>query len=302
MNTWYGTVRPSGTFSFVSGPVAFFPLAVAFIFQGFMRAGTYPIGLLVTSSLAIMLSSACSGSRSVLVSVGIVVAAAIVCVLLRGKGIGGMIAAAVVLAILLEVLSLLPIFQDGTHQLFLRFKDGAAAGGEDTSGLVDRYANTMEGPLANLGNSTLFGHGLGLGTNAASGMLLGSREFIGSEDEWGRLIFECGPIFGLLLIAYRVILGLSVAKRAYDALFRDNMLPLLIFASCGLLVVNGQWGVPTSLGFAIFGAGLTLAACEEPEDHDEEEYDDEHEHGEVDHEHDHAAEEPDHSPAGDKVA
>jgi hypothetical protein len=298
MNTWYLTVRPSGTFSFVSGPVAFFPLAVAFIYLGFLRARTYPFWLLVASSVAIMLAAACSGSRSVLISIGIVTAMAILCVLLRGKGIGGMFAAAIVMVILLQVLSMLPVFQDGIDQLNRRFKD-AAFSGEDTSGMVNRYANTMEGPIANLSRSTLFGHGLGLGTNAAAGLLTGGREFLGSEDEWGRLIFESGPIFGLLLVAYRVALGFVVGKCAYDALFRDNILPALIFSACGLLVINGQWGVPTSLGFAVFGAGLTLAACEEPAD-DEEEYEDED--GEVDHHNDHAGEESDHSPAGDKVA
>jgi hypothetical protein len=53
------------------------------------------------------------------------------------------------------------------------------------------------------------------------------------------------------------------------------VLPILIFAAVGLLVLNGQWGVPTTLGFAIFGSGMTLAACREREyddvDEDEEE-------------------------------
>ncbi len=297
MNTWYGTVRPSGTFSFVSGPVAFFPLAVAFIYEGFLRARTYPIWLLVPASLAIIMASACSGSRSTLVSIGIVTVVTILCVLLRGgKGIGGILIGAAVLAILLQALTLLPVFQDGTKQLFQRFADGSA-NGEDTQGLVNRYANTMGGPLANMGNSPLLGNGLGLGTNAAAGLLLGERAFLGAEDEWGRLIFECGPIFGLVLILYRVALGLAIAKRAYDALMKNNnMLPALIFSACGLLVVNGQWGVPTSLGFAIFGAGLTLAACEEPEE--EEEFDENHGEGEFDEEH----AEVDHLTAGDKSA
>jgi hypothetical protein len=244
MNTWYGTVRPSGTFSFISGPVAFFPLTAAFIFLGFLQPRTYPIWLIASVSFAVMIASACSGSRSVLVSLGIVTAAAILCVITRRKGGTGMVIAAVVVALLVPLLSALPVFQAGSKQLMQRFADGQA-NGEDTEGLVNRYANTMVGPLEAMGNAPLYGNGLGLGTNAAAGLLTGNREFLGSEDEWGRLIFECGPIFGLLLVLFRIALTAAIAKCAYDAFRQDNILPVLILAACGLLILNGQWGVPT---------------------------------------------------------
>jgi hypothetical protein len=123
-------------------------------------------------------------------------------------------------------------------------------------------------------------------------MLLGDREFIGPEDEWGRLIFECGPIFGVLLCIFRIALTVAIARRAFEAFHHGNILPILIFAACGLLILNGQWGVPTTLGFAIFGAGLTLAACVEPPEEDEHDHDEHH---------DHAEDESDHSTAADAM-
>jgi hypothetical protein len=110
-----------------------------------------------------------------------------------------------------------------------------------------------------------------MGTNGAAAMLYGTREFIGPENEWGRLIFECGPVLGFLLCMFRLFLTIAIGVSAFKALRRGNALPALIFAACGLLIFNGQWGVPASLGFAIFGGGLTLAACEEPPDDDEDE-------------------------------
>jgi hypothetical protein len=83
---------------------------------------------------------------------------------------------------------------------------------------------------------------------------------------------------------------MAVARRAFQAFHRGNILPMLIFSACGLTILNGQWGVPTTLGFAIFGAGLTLAACEETL---EEEEHDPHQ--------DHAEGESDHSPAADTI-
>ena len=272
METHYGTVRPSGVFSFVSGLVAFFDLAAAFVFFGYIKGGTYKIWLLAAATFIILLGAACSGSRSCLVSIGLVAAVAVLCVLIRGSGGRGIIVAGLLILGAFLLLSMLPVFQQGSEQLTQRFADAGKAEG-DTEGFVDRFFSTFLGPLCDIGDVPLLGNGLGLGTNMASAMLYGEREFIGPENEWGRLIFECGPILGLLLCLFRAALAFSIGWRAFEALRRGNVLPPLIFAACGLLIFNGQWGVPTLLGFAIFGAGLTLAACEEPEE--EEEHDDE---------------------------
>jgi len=291
MNTWYGTVRPSGTFSFIAGLVSYFSLTSSFLLYGFLRVRTYQIWLLAAVTFALLIASACSGSRSCIVSIGVVTVAAVFCVIIRGKGGAGMLIAAVVIGLVVALLSTMPVFQTGEQQLIWRFQDGAA-NGEDTQGFVGRYGNTMFAPLMQMGNEPIFGNGLGLGTNAAAGMLTGEREFLGAEDEWGRIVFESGPIFGFLIIVFRVALTLAVGKQAYDALRDDNVLPILIFASCGLLMLNGQWGVPATLGFVIFGGGLTLAACVDPPEEEE------HEDGEQT---DHAEDEPDHSTAADSL-
>jgi hypothetical protein len=41
---------------------------------------------------------------------------------------------------------------------------------------------------------------------------------------------------------------------------RGNVLPLLLFSSSGLPLMNGQFGPPTILGFTVFTTGLALAA------------------------------------------
>jgi hypothetical protein len=291
MATHYGTVRPSGPFSFIAGLVSFYALASAFLFFGYIQARTYKIWLLAPVTFALLVASACSGSRSCLVSVGLVAVVAVLCVVTRGKGGMGIMVAAVLIALAIPLLSSLSVVQEGTEQLTQRFADTAAQG-EDTTGFVDRYADTMLRPLSGLDTVPFFGHGLGIGTNAAAGMLRGHREFIGPEEEWGRLIFECGPIFGVLLCLFRIALTAAVARSAFDAFHRGNIFPMLIFAACGLTVLNGQWGVPTTLGFAIFGAGLTLAACVEPHEEDEHDFDEHHDHDE---------DESDHSTATDTV-
>jgi len=278
MATHYGTVRPSGTFSFVTGLSSFYALTSAYLFYGFIQGRLYKIWLMALVTCCLLLGSACSGSRTCLVEIGIVAVVAVLCVVTRGKGGVGMLVAAGLIGLAAVSLSSLSVVQEGVGQLNQRIDDaGNVEGG--AGGFVARFFNSMLTPVMTMGQVPLFGYGLGLGTNAAAGLFQTDDVLYWPEAEWDRLIFECGPIFGFLLCIFRLALTLAVAKRAYDAYRRDNILPILIFASCGLLILNGQWGVPTILGFAIFGAGLTMAACEEPpeDDEDEEEYDEEHE-------------------------
>jgi hypothetical protein len=287
MATHYGTVRPSGTFSFVTGLSSFFALTSAFLFYGFTQGRIYKIWLMALATCAILLASACSGSRTCIVEIGIVAVVAVLCVITRGKGGVGMLVAAALIAIAAAALSSLSVVQEGVGQLNQRIDDaGVVEGG--TGGFVARFFDSMLGPLLTMDQVPLFGYGLGLGTNAAAGLFQTDQDLYWPEAEWDRLIFECGPVFGVLLCVFRAALTLAIAKRAYDAYRNDNILPMLIFASCGLLILNGQWGVPTILGFAIFCAGLTLAACEVPPEDDEE-----------DHEHDdeQLEDESEHSPA-----
>jgi len=284
MHTWYGTVRPSGTFSYIAGLVCYYSLVASFVFYSYLEARTYQLWLVIVTTMGLLLVTACSGSRTCIVSVAIIAAVAILCVVMRGKGGTGITIAAALIALSIPVLSTSKVFTDGAEQLQQRFED-AAANGEDAKGFVGRYTGSMLNPLTNAGSAPLFGNGIGSGTNAASGLLRGDREFIGAEDEWGRLFFECGPLFGLLLVIFRVALSLAIAKYAYDAFCQDNVLPILIYAAIGLLDLNGQWGVPTSLGFSIFGSGLTLAACVIPheEDDDPDDEPDDHADDESDH-------------------
>ena len=88
------------------------------------------------------------------------------------------------------------------------------------------------------------------------------------EGEWSRIIAEMGPLLGLAYIILRLAIVFTMLKVAYKSIVRKNdILPISLFAAASPLIIIGQWGPPTILGFAVFGAGLTLAAAnclEEP--------------------------------------
>ena len=296
--THYGSVRPSATFSFVAGLGAYFSLTAAFLLYGFIRPGIFKIWLMVLVTFCVIGATACSGSRSSLVLLGIVTLVAVLCVVTRGKGGVGLLVAGVMICLTLVLLSNTSVFHKGTAELGQRFTDAGRAEG-NTAGFINRFFDTMLVAGDMTDKTPFFGYGLGLGTNAGLGIYEnyyhGTLDLMWPESDWGRLVFECGPIFGILLCLFRVALTVSIGLQAFACYRRDEFLPMLIFAALGLQVLNGQWGVPTSLGFAIFGGGLMLAACVDPPDWHED--DDEHEHDD-----EHSDHEPDPSSAADKLS
>jgi len=105
-----------------------------------------------------------------------------------------------------------------------------------------------------------FGYGLGVGTNAGAKMVTGQTSFLLAEGEWARLIFESGPVIGLAFVLWRCGVVVRIGLLCLQSVRRGNVLPLLLFSSSGLPLMNGQFGPPTILGFAVFTTGLALAA------------------------------------------
>jgi hypothetical protein len=271
--THFDSVRPSGTFSYISGLSTFFALASAFLFYGFIEGGTYKLWVMLIGTFSILAAAGCSGSRTCLSLIGMVAVVAIICVITTGKGGTSLLIAGALIGLAVLILSNTAVFKKGTEQMQARLAESSAAE-EDQGGFLGRFFNTMFKPLSALDRLPPFGYGLGIGTNAGQSMAK-NPDLPWIEEEWDRLTFECGPFFGLLLCVFRACLMFTVLFQSIAAYRRNNLLPLLLFAGTGILLLNGQWGVPTTLGFACFGAGLMLSACNEPEEYDDEELDEE---------------------------
>jgi hypothetical protein len=294
MATHFGTVRPSGTFSFGPALNSYFNIAAAFLLYGYLQK-MYRVWLLGLVTVAICLGTVSSGSRFGVVSLGLVIAMGILCVVLRGRGATGLLVGVGAIGLIVLALSTTTLFKEGTGELAARFDEaGATEGG--ASGFVARFLSTFMIPLDAIEQVPLFGVGLGLGTNAALAMYGGTYDLPWPEAEWQRLFFECGPVLGAFLCAFRAALTIYIGLAAYRAFLRVDFLPALLFAATGLIVFNGQWGTPSLLGLAIFGGGLTLAAANrEPAPHDDPDaWEDDEEDDGGDEEHDEHAEHHEH--------
>ena len=259
-----GKIRPPGTFSFISGPVFYVAVATAFVIYGALSRSTYKLWLLVSSGTALVIAVAVSGSRGCVASVLLVVAAVLVIVVLKPKAVNQFGWVLLIVVICAFIVNRLPIFKEGVGILSERFTSSAEAG--DTTiirGMIDRTIGGLTEGLKNLDKPPLFGWGLGIGTAGGAKFLIGHGAFLLSENEWTRILFESGPILGLAFLVWRTALTLKLLVLSVSFLVRRSaILPILLWASGFVALLNGQLGQPTNLGFAVFLSGLCLAATQ----------------------------------------
>src|SRR5207244_13235648 len=78
-----GKIRPPGTFSFISGPIHCLTGAAAFVLYGALRRATYRNWLLLGAGCGVLLAIVVSGSRSLVMSVLLVVLSLAIVLLIR---------------------------------------------------------------------------------------------------------------------------------------------------------------------------------------------------------------------------
>jgi hypothetical protein len=254
-----GRVRPPGFFSFISGPIYYASAAAGFLLHAIMAKLPYKPWLLYGSGAALILALGVSGSRSAILSVLIVVASLAAILLIRPSLVNRFGRHLLVGIVLLWAISHLPIFREGLSVLSDRFTEAT----EETSiigGLINRMLESFTEAYQLLGWVSLGGRGLGVGTIGGASFLTGEATFLLAENEWSRILLESGPILGLAFIIWRTALTVKLGLFSIRQVSLSNTLPLFLFSTAFFLVLQGTFGQPTSLGFAVVLAGLCLAA------------------------------------------
>jgi hypothetical protein len=254
-----GKVRASGTFSFATGLATYLALTTAFLLNDLLGDRTYPRWLILAAVPSLALALGVSGSRVAVLSVTIVCGLALYVAFRRPTRIPG--AARFVLLAVMAVTALawlVPVFNEGLAVHRQRFESGGGV----RDGILVRYGQGFVAGARAASQAPVLGVGLGIGTNVGVNLLSGHREFFLGEGEWERVILESGPLLGLSFIGLRVAILLAVAGAALKVCRTGVILPLLLVGVGALDLITGQFGQPTTLGFAVFTIGLALAACE----------------------------------------
>lgn len=256
-----GKIRPPGTFSFVSGIVFYAALSASYLLYASLSRGLYRNWLLYGAGLALVVTIGVSGSRSVLLAVLVVLSSLFALLVFRPSAVNQFARNLLIVVVVLLVASRLPVFNEGMQVLSDRFTGVAEA--EETTiagGLASRMLGGFIEGFQLLTRAPIGGYGLGIGTNGGAKFLTGRTIFLLTEGEWGRVVLESGPILGLAFLAWRTMLTLKIGLISIRKLKEGNTLPIMLYAAGFLALLNGQFGQPTTLGFAAFLCGLCLAA------------------------------------------
>jgi hypothetical protein len=263
LETAGGKIRPPATFSFISGPVFYLSAAAAFIIYGALSKGVYKRWLLLASAGALLIGVSVSGSRACVLAVILVVMAILVVLVVRPSAVNKIVGTVLAIVIVGLIASRLPFFKEGVGVLSERFTTSAEAA-ETTvvGGLIERVVQEFTEPFTYIPRMPLTGYGLGLGTAGGARFLTGQGALLLSENEWTRILAESGPILGFAFLFWRIALMVKLSRVSFRALKHGGeVLPILLFSTGFLGVLNGQLGQPTTLGFTVVLAGLCLASA-----------------------------------------
>jgi hypothetical protein len=250
-----GRIRPAGPFSYVTGPVWYFTLTFACLIASHGSRDRMPAPVRLIGWTTVLVVVAVSGSRALIVGLVPVLVCTLVALAIRPSLLSGVIQGVLTLVIAATLVWSFSVVRQGVDVLNVRFTN---AGG--TQELIQRTSRTYDVAQTAWTEVPLLGQGLGLGTNAGSA-LIGKGAFQLGEDEWSRVIFEAGPVLGLAYLGWRIWLTLQLLRLSVRAASLNYVLPLALLGACASNLVMGQWGQPTTQGFAVWVAGMCLAGC-----------------------------------------
>jgi len=255
-----GYFRPPGTFSFTAGNSMFWGLVAAFVIYFWVVPNQINKKLLITSSICLLMASMFSISRSVLFQIALSIVFALFFFMKKPENMKRIISILIPLLLIFAVVSLLPQFQLARDVMSARFENANEAEGGLAEGVIgNRFFGGFIREIQSSVNMPFWGFGLGMGTNAGSAMMVGERVFLISEGEWGRVFGEMGFLFGSIIIILRALLVVQLFIKSFKQ-WQKNPLPYMLLSFGALAIISGQWGMPTSLGFAVLTGGLIMAS------------------------------------------
>ena len=255
-------VRTYGTFTFTAGHVNYIsfmvPLAAGAIV--FFEPGSAARRWALLSMLAMCSAAVTSGSRAVVLSVGLTLLLYLLCVVLvRDQRRSGQLLSSVVLIAALGFGSYFA-FEDR----FANIADRFVIAQEIEGSILERALAPISGLFSAIGEGSFLGVGVGKGTGGGSYLGTGEQNFVLSEVETFRIIQESGALVGGLYIAFRItLLVLLMRFSLWHFKYFANSLPLILLAFMTPSLLLGQITLNnTSNGFNWLGVGLCLCLCQ----------------------------------------
>lgn len=258
--------RPPGTFSFTTGVCLFFELAACFIFYFWLEPNSINKSVLIFSTLALVIAIPTCISRTLFFQAVLSFFCFIVATSTKPnftKNLTQLIAG-------FSLIILLAVSTNALNTQVGAFTERFESANENEGGLhgvlIDRFLGGMVSAITQFDNdNVLYGLGIGIGTNAGAQMLNGKTGFLIAEQEWGRIMGESGLILGLMIIFIRISITLTVARSCLIRYRSGDYLPWMLLSFGFLLLLQGSWSQPNSLGFYVLTGGILIASVKNKE-------------------------------------
>ena len=256
-------VRPPGTFSFITGPMIYYPLVSSFCLFGMFQKHRFNYLLLFSALTTLILVIPLSGSRGLFFGILLVMAFSTFIAIKQPKLIIQLFAFGLVSAALGFCLLKSPMGKEAMESFSERYTSAMDSEGEGkgaTVAMQRRVGGGLTEVFTSLDQIPFHGLGIGIGTNVGAMLTTGGVDFLAGESEWTRIVTESGVILGFSYIILRVFLAVWLLWRAWNSLNRGNILPWLLMGVAFNQLIQGQTAVPMLLGLMVFSAGLVMAS------------------------------------------
>jgi hypothetical protein len=262
-----GFYRPSGVFSFTIGVVHFYNLVTCFILYFWLKPEKIGRWILIIATISLIAAIPFSIARRLLFGSIVTLIFFLIALIVRPEYFKKIIPVGLVLLLAFLLLSTTTFFQTSIETFSKRIEYASSVQGGMEGVIGDRYLGGIFGalPKAIAEGTPFFGYGIGMGSNVGSMVLTGGVSYLIAEGEWGRVLGEMGVLMGMAFLLLRLGLCIRLTVFCFKKLLNSDFLPWLLLSFCLLIVPEGQWARPTTLGFAILIAGLTIASFKKTE-------------------------------------
>lgn len=258
-----GFSRPSGTFSFTNGTASFFSFGVVYVAYFWLTKIDVNRLVLIGASISVLIAIPLSISRAYFFNVILLLFFVFFIQFKNSKFLFNIILIALLISILSFALIQIPSISVAMEAFTKRLTMANAAEGGVEGVLLDRFLGGMLSSFSKSANVPFWGYGIGMGSNVGAILISGSTGFLLPEGEWGRIIGEIGMLFGLTVVFLRVYIGVSCFISSFKLARKNFILPFLLISTGFVVIIQGQLGQPTSLGFFVLITGLILASIKQ---------------------------------------
>ena len=257
--------RPPGTFSFITGVSSFFTIVGCFVLYFWINIKLINFPLLISSTIALIVSIPTSLSRTLFFSVII----SLICFFLAKstqkdflKNAFRFIFGFIIIFLIFSNTNYLNTQIEAFSSRFTLANESESKNSSGIYAIQEVILNRLiYSTFQDIDESNiLFGKGVGAGSNVGAKLLTGNVGFLVAEGEIARIVGEFGFILGLIIVFIRLRMTYDYSLNSYKLFQLGDQLPFMLFSIGFIYTFNGAWAQPSALGFYVIICSIWISS------------------------------------------